>query len=145
MDALLSFLPDNPIPRKAVPYIALAVAALLVWKGGNAEALDFMKIENARRHALSDDKIDVQKLVELIDQVERVRRVTWRMGVMGSLILFAMLYGSNVVEMINMVPCVLLSWIAITAVLNFRAFHVEDEATIVLRKYLGIQLDSDRA
>lgn len=109
---------------------AVGIGILLVFHCVRAEASDFMKLETARRAA-------VQKPVpvaveDMVVAVERVRRVTWRIGILGAMICAALLLGSNVITPSQFVGAAAVSWIAITAVLNFRAYHVEDEATAVL-------------
>lgn len=109
---------------------AVGIGVLLVLHCVRAEASDFMKLERARKDAISKP---VPVVVEdMVVAVERVRRVTWRIGILGALICAAILLGSNIIAPSQFVGAAAVAWIAITAVLNFRAYHVEDEATAVL-------------
>ena len=63
-------------------YIILCLYAL------RNESEDWMRIEAYKNEALKNN-ISVQ---EMTTQVERVRRVTWRSGVIGSSVLATMLY-----------------------------------------------------
>lgn len=93
------------------------------------ESDDFAKVEKKRDEVLRG-KATVQ---DMLLQVERVRRVTWRMGIIGSCILASLAYSMNLIELKQFVSIAVPSWIVITSVLNFRAYHVEDEGMLVIK------------
>jgi hypothetical protein len=72
-------------------------------------------------------------MLDMVTQVERVRRVTWRMGILGALVLSATLVAMRVIDVDAFVSAAVPAWIVVTSVLNFRAYHLEDEATQVVR------------
>jgi len=79
------------------------------------EKADFDKLEHL--HASSMEEVFVA--------TERVRRVTWRMGVIGSFLTMFLLFCMNV-TCSSLLSVGLVSWVTITGCLNFRAYHVED-------------------
>lgn len=93
------------------------------------ESDDFARVEKKRDDVLKG-KATVQ---EMMLQVERVRRVTWRMGIIGSFILASLVYSMNLIPLEHFVSIAVPSWIVITSVLNFRAYHVEDEGMMVMK------------
>lgn len=117
----------------------LAVVAVCLWLARftlRNEAADFAKVEDARKEIVSGKgRADVDDLRRMSETVERVRRVTWRMGVLGALILSAMLVLTGVIPVRDIPKAGLPAWIVLTSVLNFRAYHVEDEGTAVLKAF----------
>ena len=93
------------------------------------ESEDWMKVEHKRNDALRG-KATAE---DMLAQVERVRRVTWRMGVLGAVILAALLVAMRVICTDQIVLVAVPAWVVVTSVLNFRAYHVEDEGTLVVR------------
>ena len=83
--------------------------------------------------ALEREKKDYDKLEhmqqkdprKIINETERVRRVTWRMGIVGSALTMSLLWCMQV-KCSSLMSVGVVSWITITACLNFRAYHVED-------------------
>lgn len=94
------------------------------------EGEDWMKVEKTRDETLTSGDVSA-----MIDQVERVRRVTWRMGVLGSCILSTLLFFMDVIPLKKWMSCAAGSWIIITTALNFRAYHLEDEGTKVYKSF----------
>ena len=107
-------------------YAACAFVGLVALRH---ESDDWMKVELKRDDVLAGRAT----ASDMMTQVERVRRVTWRMGVLGALVLGATLVAMRVIPLDNFVSACVPAWIVVTSVLNFRAYHVEDEATHVLR------------
>lgn len=107
----------------------LAVCAFVGLVALRHESDDWMKVERKRDDALAGRA----EVMDMVTQVERVRRVTWRMGVLGALVLAATLVAMRVIDMDRFVSAAVPAWIVVTSVLNFRAYHVEDEGTQVLR------------
>ena len=97
------------------------------------ESDDWMKVERKRDDVLSGRG----EMLEMVTQVERVRRVTWRMGVLGALVLSATLVAMRVIPLDAFVSAAVPAWIVVTSVLNFRAYHLEDEGTQVVRSKAG--------
>jgi len=93
------------------------------------ESDDWMKVERKRDDVLSGRG----SMLDMVTQVERVRRVTWRMGILGALVLSATLVAMRVIDVDAFVSAAVPAWIVVTSVLNFRAYHLEDEATQVVR------------
>jgi hypothetical protein len=92
------------------------------------EKHDFDKLEH----------LDVQTPQEVLQATERVRRVTWRMGIIGALFTMFLLFCMGV-KTSSMVSIGVASWIAITACLNFRAYHVEDIGAHHLKEVLNLK------
>lgn len=107
----------------------LVLAAFISLVALRHEADDWMKVERKRDDALACRATQM----EMVSQVERVRRVTWRMGVLGSVVLAATLIAMRVIVLEQFVIAAVPAWIVVTSVLNFRAYHLEDEGTQVLR------------
>ena len=93
------------------------------------EGEDWMRVEKKRDDVLANRST----VSEMVSQIERVRRVTWRMGVLGALVLASALVSMNLIPMKQFVAACAPAWIVVTSVLNFRAYHVEDEGTFVFR------------
>lgn len=108
------------------------MTAWVVWTALRKESEDFSKLESSRNATLAD-KTPVDNF---FTQVERVRRVTWRLGIVGAGLLAALLCAMRVVSIEKWTSVVVASWVVVTCVLNFRAYHVEDEGTTVLRTKL---------
>jgi hypothetical protein len=89
------------------------------------EKADFDKLEHLR--ASSTEEVFVA--------TERVRRVTWRMGVLGSAVTMFLLFCMGV-TCSSLFSVGLVSWVTITGCLNFRAYHVEDIGMQHLKKSL---------
>lgn len=107
-------------------FAACAFAGLVALRH---ESDDWMKVERKRDDVLAGRA----SVFEMVTQVERVRRVTWRMGVLGALLLSATLVAMRVISLDSFVSAAVPAWIVVTSVLNFRAYHLEDEGTQVLR------------
>jgi len=94
--------------------------------------------------ALEREKKDFDKLEHLefttrgqvLEATERVRRVTWRMGIIGAALTMFLLYCMNHPQVFS---AGLVSWITITGCLNFRAYHVEDVGTRHLNTFEKIK------
>jgi hypothetical protein len=94
--------------------------------------------------ALEREKKDYDKLEHMhqksplliIKETERVRRVTWRMGIVGSALSMFLVWCMKVKNS-SLVSIGVVSWITITACLNFRAYHVEDIGMQKLIDVLG--------
>jgi hypothetical protein len=110
--------------------IEFLVAAYIIFVAARSEGRDWMKIEKA-----SADSIE-RKDFQALKLVERVRRVTWRMGILGASILATLLFFMRVISHEQWVSTAAASWIVITSVLNFRAYHLEDEGTKVIASVL---------
>ena len=106
--------------------IEFFLATYVIYVAAKKESEDWMKIEAAR-----DDAIKTHNVKKMFKHVERVRRVTWRMGVLGASLLATLLYFMNVIPSTSWVSTSVASWIVVTTVLNFRAYHLEDEGTRV--------------
>jgi hypothetical protein len=106
--------------------IEFILATYIISVAAKKEGQDWMRIESAR-----DDALKTKDVKKMFQQVERVRRVTWRMGVLGASTLATLLYFMNVIPSDKWVSTVAASWIIITSVLNFRAYHLEDEGSRV--------------
>jgi hypothetical protein len=89
------------------------------------EKSDFDKLEH----------LTAQSVEHVLKSTERVRRVTWRMGVLGSAVTMFLLYCMGVTSS-SMFSVGLVSWVSITGCLNFRAYHVEDIGMQHLKKIL---------
>ena len=96
--------------------------------------------------SIQREKHDFDKLEHLqaetpehvLQATERVRRVTWRMGIIGAMLTMFILYCMGV-QTSSMVSVGVASWIAITACLNFRAYHVEDIGSQHLKDVLNLK------
>jgi hypothetical protein len=113
--------------------LELAVCAFAGLVALRHESDDWMKVERKRDDVLAGRGA----MLDMVTQVERVRRVTWRMGVLGALVLSATLVAMRVIPLDAFVSAAVPSWIVVTSVLNFRAYHLEDEATQVVRSKAG--------
>lgn len=109
--------------------IELVVCAFAGLVALRKESEDWMKVEQKRAEVLKG----VGGAEDMMAQVERVRRVTWRMGILGSLVLAATLLAMHVIHVDQIVMVAVPAWVVVTSVLNFRAYHVEDEGTFVAR------------
>lgn len=105
---------------------------LILLKAGYQEAADFLKLESLHP-ALST--------TEILDATERVRRVTWRIGLLGAALLMLLLYAMGVTSS-SPFSVGVAAWICITSCLNFRAYHVEDIGAAMLKKRLRNSKDS---
>lgn len=92
------------------------------------EKNDFDKLEH-----LQAESVD-----HVLKSTERVRRVTWRMGVLGSAISMFLLFCMGV-TCSSLFSVGLVSWVTITGCLNFRAYHVEDIGMNHLKTILAEQ------
>jgi hypothetical protein len=117
---------DEASKEQMLELVVCAFAGLVALR---RESEDWMKVEQKRADVLKG----VGGAEDMLAQVERVRRVTWRMGVLGSLVLAATLVAMRVIQMDQIVLVAVPSWVVVTSVLNFRAYHVEDEGTLVAR------------
>ena len=108
-----------------IEYALVGLALFLAKICYERENIDFSKVETTCR---------TLTLPECVHTTERVRRVTWRFGVLGSLALSLMLYAMGVTTKSTWIHSVLASWIVITSCMNFRAYHVEDELTSAFKK-----------
>ena len=97
----------------------------IVLKAGYQEAADFLKLEAVKEN--QPEKI--------IESTERIRRVTWRMGLLGASLLMLLLYAMGVTSS-SPFSIGVAAWICITSCLNFRAYHVEDMWSSLLRQSL---------
>jgi hypothetical protein len=111
--------------------IEFVVAAYIIVIAARNEGNDWMKVEEARAKALTSK--DVKSMMA---QVERVRRVTWRMGILGASVLATLLLFMNVIPLKSWISTAAASWIVVTSVLNFRAYHLEDEGSKVIASVL---------
>jgi len=111
--------------------IEFFVAFYVIVVAARNEGKDWMKLEEAR-----DKAIQHRDVKSMMIQVERLRRVTWRMGILGSSILATLLYFMNVIPLSSWVSTAAASWIVVTSVLNFRAYHLEDEGSKVIASVL---------
>lgn len=103
--------------------LALGVlGAIVLGKAVYQEVSDILKLE----------VLDGTQL-EILQGVERVRRVTWRMGLFGALLMMVLLHLMKV-EISSPFSVAVVGWIFITSCMNFRAYHVEDVGTLKLRK-----------
>jgi pheromone shutdown protein TraB len=93
-------------------------------------------VEDIRRDILKQAHVNKSDIERIMTATERVRRVTWRMGVCGAAILALMLVLCNIISWSQFAAAAVPSWIMLTSVLNFRAYHLEDEQTTVLRHFL---------
>jgi hypothetical protein len=87
------------------------------------EAADFLKLED-----LKADTVE-----EVLQATERIRRVTWRIGLLGAALVMGLLYLMKV-EISSPYSVGVVSWICITSCLNFRAYHVEDVGAEHIKK-----------
>ena len=111
----------------------LLIALVLGWKSYERETQDFYKIENKRKE-FEKDPGDIE---DALKTVERVRRVTWRWGIMGALVLSLLLVAMRAVQPDHWLHVAVPAWVVITSCLNFRAYHVEDEGTLIMKAYLN--------
>lgn len=103
-----------------------------------SESRDWHFLEDLRTHLLDkQESITIQELEDVAMHTERIRRVTWRSGVLGAGILACMLVACRLITWDQWVAAAIPSWVMITSVMNFRAYHVEDEQTRVLRRFLA--------
>jgi len=105
----------------------------VVWKW---EREDWYKVEEIRKDILKKTESNEDDIVRIMNATERMRRVTWRMGICGAALLSFVLIQCNVISWSQFGAAAVPSWILLTSVLNFRAYHLEDEQTMVLRHYL---------
>ena len=112
--------------------ITLIGASIALYAAMREETRDFLKIEVAAGKV--KDQVSLKALLE---QTERVRRVSWRMGVCTAAMatLTLMLLGS--VQRQHALLTALVCWVWVTAALNFRAFHVEDPAWRIQRERIA--------
>jgi len=116
---------------------AYIVARVWAW-----EREDWYKVEDIRKRILKSTGPQTQTDADIdliMTATERVRRVTWRMGVCGAAILALMLVLCKVITWSQFAAAAVPSWIMLTSVLNFRAYHLEDEQTTALRHILQNQ------
>ena len=106
------------------------MAHVWVW-----EREDRYRIEDLGKELKKKDlaKKDVRDIVYM---TERLRRVTWRMGVCGAALLAFMLCMTRAIAWDKFWAAAVPSWIVITSVLNFRAYHLEDICTEIVNQFL---------
>jgi hypothetical protein len=104
---------------------SLSLIAILI-KAGYQEAADFLKLENLKP----------ENPYSVLEATERVRRVTWRIGLLGAALLMFLLYSMGVTSS-SPFSVGIAAWICITSCLNFRAYHVEDMGSSLLKKTLA--------
>ena len=103
----------------------LLILFLILLKISYQEAADFLKLEDLKATTAE----------EVLVATERIRRVTWRIGLLGAALVMGLLYLMKV-EISSPYSVGVVSWICITSCLNFRAYHVEDMGAQHLRKVL---------
>lgn len=121
-------------------YAQYAEALLVVWtlyKVWIWERNDWYKLEDLRKELLGGETMTSSDMLRMAHLTERCRRVTWRMGVCGAFLLALLLCLCRVVPWDSFVAAALPGWVIITSVLNFRAYHLEDEQTQVLFSFLN--------
>jgi hypothetical protein len=104
------------------PLVLGALGLLALGKAVYQETSDILKLET-----LDGSQLDI------LQGVERVRRVTWRMGLIGAALMMLLLHLMKV-EISSPFSVGVVGWIFITSCMNFRAYHVEDIGTLKLRK-----------
>ncbi len=117
----------------------LAEALLVLWtlyKVWIWERNDWYKLEDLRKE-LMESKVNSSDMLRMAHLTERCRRVTWRMGVCGAFLLSLLLCLSRVIPWESFVAAAVPGWVIITSVLNFRAYHLEDEQSQVLFAFLN--------
>jgi pheromone shutdown protein TraB len=114
--------------------LASAYIVVIVWKW---ERDDWYKIEDIRKDILKKTQTNNDDIIRIMNATERMRRVTWRMGICGAAILAFILIQCNIISWSQFIAAAVPCWILITSVLNFRAYHLEDEQTTVLRHVLN--------
>jgi len=110
----------------------IIVALVVAWKSYERETQDFYKVEERRK----EYEKNLQDIHGALKTVERVRRVTWRWGILGSLFLSLLLVTMQAVKPDHWLHVAVPAWVVITSCLNFRAYHVEDEGTLIMQAYL---------
>jgi hypothetical protein len=108
----------------------LFILFLLLSKITYQEAADFLKLEDLKPNTIED----------VLNATERIRRVTWRIGLLGAALMMGLLYLMRV-EISSPYSVGVVAWICITSCLNFRAYHVEDMGAEHIKKIL--KRDSD--
>jgi len=104
------------------------------------ETGDIFNITDRRDAYLAQkDPLTIADVETMAFHTERIRRVTWRIGVIGAMILATLLVACRIIPWEKWFAAAVPGWIAVTAVINFRAFHLEDEQTLVLRRYIAEQ------
>jgi hypothetical protein len=111
--------------RKITLLISFGLAAIL-FKAGYQEGADFLKLET----------LEASKPQDVLDATERIRRVTWRIGLLGAALLMLLLHAMDV-KSSSPFSVGIAAWICITSCLNFRAYHVEDVGAGFLKKMLN--------
>ena len=89
------------------------------------EKHDFDKLEH----------LEAESAEEVLKATERVRRVTWRMGIIGAILSVCLLHFMGV-QTSSLFSVAVVCWITITACLNFRAYHVEDIGAQHMKQFL---------
>ena len=107
--------------------VLAALGALALGKAVYQETSDILKLET----------LDGTPL-EILQGVERVRRVTWRMGLIGAALMMLLLYLMKV-EISSPFSVGVVGWIFITSCMNFRAYHVEDVGTSKVKKSMHLE------
>jgi hypothetical protein len=102
--------------------VSLGLVAIIL-KAGYQEGADFLKLES----------LQTTSPPEVLEAVERVRRVTWRIGLIGAALLMFLLYLMGVTSS-SPFSVGVAAWICITSCLNFRNYHVEDVGSLKLKK-----------
>ena len=102
--------------------VSLGLFAILL-KAGYQEGADFLKLES----------LQTTSPQEVLEAVERVRIVTWRIGLIGAALLMFLLYLMGVTSS-SPFSVGVAAWICITSCLNFRCYHVEDVGSLKLKK-----------
>ena len=106
-----------------------------------SESRDWSFMENLRTTLVDrEEPLQVAEVADVAHHTERIRRVTWRMGIVGASILATMLVGCQLITWDQWVAAAIPSWVMITSVMNFRAYHIEDEHTQVLRRFFREQM-----
>ena len=89
-------------------------------------------IEREKKDFDTLEHLQVDTRAQVMQATERVRRVTWRMGIIGSALTMFLLFCMNHSHIFS---AGVVSWITITGCLNFRAYHVEDIGMKHLEKF----------
>ena len=104
--------------------ISILGASIALYAAMREETRDFKRIEDTAAACRADGT----QLPRLLEMTERVRRISWRMGICTAAMACLTLMLCGVVPREKALPAALICWVWVTAALNFRAFHVEDPA-----------------
>lgn len=107
-------------------YICLLVLSYFLYIALRMEAGDQDKVIRATDVPSKYEAKDVPNIIKFAwHEIERTRRVTWRISLLGAAAFVGLLYLQDIAKE-NLWQAGLLAWIVISLTLSYRSYSVED-------------------